>query len=104
MMFPHDVPDAEPPLGTIAEFRSSFAGGGGSSTGFMMRGKKGWSTASFGHDLRSWENLTSLDSRNAEIKERNAKSSARYAGVQVLIIAQPTVASGQLTISLEEAA
>jgi hypothetical protein len=89
-MFPHDVPVTEPPVGTVAVFRSSFAEGGGSSTHMMLHTENGWSTDVYGRrDLLSWAELTDLDTMNAAIVARDPRSTARYVAVQVVIVAAP---------------
>lgn len=92
-MFPHFVPDEEPPVGTVASFRYSFASGGGSATGFMMRGPSGWSDGPNPqpHNVRTWQSLADLDFRNAEIQRRSPGSTAVFVAVEVSIHATPPV-------------
>ncbi|MFB9714033.1 hypothetical protein [Arthrobacter methylotrophus] len=105
-MFDHFVPEQEPPVGTVASFHYSFASGGGSSTGFMMRGAGGWSDSvnPQRHNTRSWEVLTDLSVRNSDIQKRNPGSTAVLTSVQVRIHAAPPAdGPGARLAQLEEA-
>jgi hypothetical protein len=90
-MFEHFVPETEPPIGTVASFHYSFISGGGSSTGYLMRGASGWSSGPNPqrHDIRTWEGLTDLEARNADIQQRNPGSTAVFTTVDVRIHATP---------------
>lgn len=90
-MFAHCVPAEEPPVGTVASFHYSFASGGGSSTGFMMRGPSGWSDGPDPqpHNVRTWAELTDLEARNADIQRRRPGSTAVFTTVEVRIHATP---------------
>ena len=92
-MFEHFVPDEEPPVGTVASFRYSFASGGGSATGFMMRGPSGWSDGPNPqpHNIRTWQSLADLEFRNAEIQRRSPGSTAVFTTVDVRIHVTPPV-------------
>lgn len=87
LMFSHDVPDTEPPLGTVAEFHHAFISGGGSSSGLMIRTQAGWSTSSSGSFPRTWEELTDLDAMNAAIVARNPQSKSRFGAAHVRLLA-----------------
>jgi hypothetical protein len=89
-MFPQDVPEVEPPIGTVAIFNSSFESGAGSSSNMMLRTEEGWTERpGKWQDSRTWQELTDLDYRNAEVQRRNPGSSSKWVTVQVQIIAQP---------------
>ncbi|WP_354214643.1 hypothetical protein [Arthrobacter sp. UYCo732] len=90
-MFEHFVPEAEPPIGTVASFHYSFLSGGGSSTGYLMRGPSGWSARPNPqrHDLSTWEGLTDLEARNADIQQRRPGSTAVFTTLDVRIHAAP---------------
>lgn len=90
-MFKHTVPDTEPPVGTVASFHYSFESGGGSSTGYMMRGPEGWSTGPNPqrHDISTWADLTDLEARNADIQRRRPGSTAVFTALEVLIHVTP---------------
>lgn len=90
-MFAHFVPDEEPPIGTVASFHYSFASGGGSATGFMMRGPSGWSDGPNPqpHNIRTWQSLADLDFRNAEIQRRRPGSTAVFVAIEVRVHATP---------------
>ena len=92
-MFAHCVPAEEPPVGTVASFHYSFASGGGSRTGFMMRGPSGWSDGPDPqpHNLRTWESLADLELMNAGIQQRRPGSTAILVAVEVRIHATPPV-------------
>lgn len=95
-MFPHDVPGAEPPVGTVAAFYSSFVSGGGAGGNMMIRTENGWSTDHrSGCDLRSWAELTDLETMNARVQARNPGSPVGFSAVQVVIIAGPIVGAGE---------
>jgi hypothetical protein len=90
-MFPHSVPEQEPPVGTVASFNYSFASGGGSSSGLLIRSADGWSDSPEprAHELRTWETLTDLEARNAAVQKRTPGSTAVFTAVQVRIHAVP---------------
>lgn len=92
-MFDHAVPEAEPPIGTVASFHYSFASGSGSATGFMMRGPSGWSDGPDPqpHNIRTWQSLADLEFRNAEIQQRRPGSTAVFVAIEVRIHATPPV-------------
>lgn len=92
-MFKHFVPETEPPIGAVASFSYRFASGGGSSTGFLMRGQSGWSSdPDFQrHNVRTWESLTDLEARNADIQQRRPGSTAVFTAVDVRIHTTPPV-------------
>jgi hypothetical protein len=92
-MFAHFVPDEEPPVGTVASFQYSFASGGGSATGFMMRGASGWSDGPNPqpHNIRTWQSLADLEFRNAEIQRRSPGSTAVFIAIEVRIHSTPPV-------------
>lgn len=88
-MFPQDVPEVEPPVGTVAIFNSSFASGAGSSSNMMLRTEEGWTERpGRWQDSRTWQELTDLEYRNAEIQRRNPGSHVKWITVQVQIIAK----------------
>lgn len=90
MMFPHSVPETEPPIGTIAQFNMSFKSGGGMSTDMLIRTEAGWQNRPGTvqpMDIRSWQDLTDLEHMNANIQRRNPGSSAEFVGVHVQIVA-----------------
>lgn len=89
LMFTHDVPDSEPPVGTVAEFHGAFTSGGGCSSGLMILTEHGWSTQTSGSFPRSWEELTDLEVMNAAIDARDPKSKARFGAVEVRLLAFP---------------
>lgn len=92
-MFEHFIPEAEPPIGTVASFHYSFAGGGGSSIGYLMRGPSGWSSGPNPqrHDIRTWEGLTDLEAQNAAIQQRTPGSTAVLIALDVRIHVTPPV-------------
>jgi hypothetical protein len=89
LMFSHHVPDTEPPVGTVAEFRGAFVSGGVTSSGMLVRTDRGWSTSPSGSDPRSWKSLTDLDTMNAAVLERDPNSTAAFGAVRVRIIGHP---------------
>lgn len=91
--FSNYVPETEPPVGTVASFDYSFASGGGSSTGYLMRSTEGWSSDPNpqGHNIRTWQGLTDLAARNADIQQRRPGSTAVFTSVKVTIHASPPV-------------
>lgn len=90
-MFAHFVPVEEPPVGTVASFHYSFASGGGSATGYMMRGPSGWSDGPNPqpHNIRTWQSLADLDFRNAEVQRRRPGSTAVFVAIEVRVHAGP---------------
>jgi hypothetical protein len=103
-MFEHFVPETEPPIGTFASFHYSFASGGGSSSGFLMHSPSGWSDSvnPQPHNTRTWESLTDLEARNAEIQRRNPGSTAVFTTVDVRIHAVPPVGLASDHVRLAE--
>lgn len=89
----HFVPEMEPPVGTVASFHTRFISGGGSSTGYMMRGPGGWSSGPNPqrHEIRIWESLTDMDSRNAAVQQRTPGSTAVITAIEVRIHSTPPV-------------
>lgn len=104
-MFAHCVPDDEPPVGTVASFHYSFASGGGSGTGFMMRGPSGWSDGPDPqpHNIRTWQSLADLEFRNAEIQRRHPGSTAVFVAIEVRIHATPPAERADGLAELERA-
>lgn len=88
-MFPHDVPEVEPPIGTVAVFRHSFQSGAGSSSNMMVRTERGWQERpGDSRYVKSWQSLTDMNYINGETLKDNPSSTALFIGVQVQIIAQ----------------
>lgn len=89
-MFPHRVPRQEPPVGAVAVFNTAFASGGGSSTNMLIRTEDGWARSPEPkHECFSWETLTDLDAKNAEVQKIRPGSPKRVVAVQVQIISVP---------------
>lgn len=88
-IFSHNVPELEPPEGTVAVFRKAFASGGGTTTPVLLRTSFGWSESASGRDARTWESLTDLDIINANAREQGLDSSLEVGAVRVQIIAHP---------------
>lgn len=90
-MFPHAVPDVEPPVGTVAAFHRSFTSGGGTSTRLLLRTGAEWSDNEHGRDARTWQELTDLEFMNTEVQHRNPRSTSTFVTVEVSIVAGPNV-------------
>ncbi len=89
LMFSHNVPDTEPAVGTVAEFRSAFLSGAGAGSGMLASTELGWADSPSGRDARSRKSLTDLDTINAAILKENPASKANFGAVNVRIIAHP---------------
>lgn len=97
-VFAHNVPDTEPPVGTIAVFKTALANGVAKSTNMLIRTPSGWSRSSdVRHGAYSWKTLTDVDAKNAAIKELEkrrgrpfqALANSPVVAVQVQIIRVP---------------
>jgi hypothetical protein len=86
LLFGHNVPDTEPPIGTVAEFSWAFRNGLAYTTGLMVRLDTGWATSSKEariEELRTWAELTDPEVINARLRLSNPETKLFVSTVDV---------------------